>query len=167
MTYHSGVCPECSKNGDISEKELLQCKYCETSFCYKHTDAKDVYFPIHTTINEVPGDTIQKSFHHMGVGRNDGHPCFEYMRKHELEINVRSRNAIKQGYKQHYHQVMIGNIVLSIVLVIIGAIIFFVSSLMFNVHFAITLFGVLFLLIGFINIPRALHNWKVKEEECR
>lgn len=157
-------CRECLKKGDETPKELFKCKYCKFHFCAKHITAKDAFFPVLTTLNDVPGDPVQKSNHHLGYGREDGHPCFEYMRKNKLEIIIKSQQDIKQGYRHHYKQKMNEQKISAILLFIIGLLTFFLSWYFFNLNLFISLLGILFIVFCLISIHKFYH-WKIKMNE--
>ncbi|HSV49690.1 MAG TPA: CAP domain-containing protein, partial [Candidatus Acidoferrales bacterium] len=69
IEHKTGQCPECKvRNGDLSEKKLFKCKFCEKWLCERHLPPRVCYFP-----NLKAPDRI-KAVYLSEKDKEDGHP---------------------------------------------------------------------------------------------
>jgi hypothetical protein len=75
-----GVCDECQKDGDSSEKVVYYCDLCKKLFCELHKKPKFPYFIDWDTQFDVQGNPAVKAMFFSEYGKQDGHVDFEYLR---------------------------------------------------------------------------------------
>ncbi|UNQ73585.1 hypothetical protein [Infirmifilum sp. NZ] len=72
-----GVCPICSKNGDVAEKPLMKCRYCGELYCKDHIEPRLVMtFSAYQLYIKEYRDIADVIKEHWRSER--GHPCIKY-----------------------------------------------------------------------------------------
>ena len=72
-----GVCGECPKYDDRTEKELSECPYCKRFFCVVHASARLVFIKDYFIPPEIE-KTIWYRTLEVELQKEGGHPCFKF-----------------------------------------------------------------------------------------
>lgn len=71
------ICPICKNNGDVSIKELFECRCCHKLYCPEHVEPKPLFFVDWNGLYSYDGGKQAKIDYHMKQ-REDGHACLQY-----------------------------------------------------------------------------------------